>query len=90
MEQWFWFAGWYVLASVATFAAFGWDKLSAKAGHRRVPERVLHGMELAGGWPGAIAAIMWLRHKSSKPPFLLVTFSIMALHLAAWGAALFG
>jgi uncharacterized membrane protein YsdA (DUF1294 family) len=88
MDQWLWLLGWYALASVVTFATFGFDKFSARSGSRRIPERTLHAMEFVGGWPGAIAAILWLRHKSSKPPFLLLTFAIMALHIAVLGAIL--
>lgn len=84
--MWAWIAAWYALASLVTLATFAWDKLAAKDGRRRISERTLHLMELAGGWPGAIAAILWLRHKSSKAPFLLVTFAIMALHIAVLGA----
>jgi len=86
MPTWAWIVAWYALASVATLAAFAWDKLAARGGRRRIPEQTLHVMELLGGWPGAIVAILWLRHKSSKAPFLLVTFAIMAIHLAAIGA----
>lgn len=88
MNEVMWVTGWYALASIVTLAVFGWDKLAARSGRRRTPERVLHAMELLGGWPGAIVAILWFRHKSSKPRFLVVTFAIMGLHLAAIGAML--
>ena len=86
MHELVWLLAWYAAAGAVTFATFGWDKLSARSGRRRVPERVLHILELAGGWPGAIAAILWLRHKSSKPAFFVITFAIMGLHLALVGA----
>lgn len=88
MNEVMWVVGWYALASVVTLAAFGWDKLAARSGRRRTPERVLHTMELLGGWPGAIVAILWFRHKSSKPRFLMVTFAIMALHVVVIGTML--
>ncbi len=83
MHAWQWVACWYLAASVAAFGAFAWDKLAARTGRRRLRERTLHILELVGGWPGALAAIFWLRHKSSKAPFLLVTFLIMAAHVIA-------
>ncbi len=86
MPNWKWIAVWYGVAGLATLGVFAWDKLAAKTGRRRVPERVLHTMELLGGWPGAVVAILWLRHKCGKASFLLVTFAIMALHLAVLGA----
>ena len=86
MNFWFWVLGWYSLASAATLVLFAWDKMAAKRRSRRVPERTLHALELIGGWPGALVGIFWLRHKSSKRRFLVVTCAIMALHLGAWGA----
>mgnify|MGYP000092787614 CR=1 FL=1 len=86
MTIWFWLAVWYSAAGTLTFALFAWDKLAAKAQRRRVPERTLHTAELLGGWPGALAAISFLRHKSSKPRFLVVTGEITLLHLAVCAA----
>jgi uncharacterized membrane protein YsdA (DUF1294 family) len=79
-------AGLYAGMSLATFLAFAWDKHCARRGRRRVPERTLHGLELLGGWPGALAGQRWLRHKSEKRSYRLVLWAIVALHLAGWGA----
>ncbi|MOA42630.1 hypothetical protein D3C78_1646950 [compost metagenome] len=35
----------------------------------RTPERTLHWLALLGGWPGAMLAQYWFRHKSTKPAF---------------------
>ncbi|MCC6426329.1 MAG: DUF1294 domain-containing protein [Phycisphaerales bacterium] len=75
---------WYGLASAVTFIAFVADKSRAVRGHRRIPERTLHTFEMAGGWPGAIAAITLARHKNRKWWFLAVTLGIAALHIMAW------
>ena len=74
----------YVSASAVTFVAYGWDKRQARLGRRRIPERVLHAFELVGGWPGAFAGMTFFRHKRRKLPFLIVVWSIAALHAAAW------
>jgi len=74
----------YLVMSVATFAAFAFDKRAARRGRPRTPERVLHTLELLGGWPGALAAQRLLRHKSKKPAYRLVLALIIAAHILAW------
>jgi uncharacterized membrane protein YsdA (DUF1294 family) len=81
-------AGWYVLASLVTFAVYAVDKAAARRGGARVAERTLHVFGFAGGWPGAIAAQAMLRHKSRKQPFrtvfwMTVTVNCGLLILAA-------
>ncbi len=55
--------------SPAALVAYGWDKLSARRDGRRTPERLLHTIELLGGWPGALLAQRLFRHKSSKDDY---------------------
>lgn len=76
----------YLLASVACFAAYAFDKSAARAGARRTPERTLLLLGLAGGWPGAVLAQQWLRHKTRKQPFQNLFWLTVAAHaaLAAW------
>ncbi|MDP3700813.1 MAG: DUF1294 domain-containing protein [Hylemonella sp.] len=62
----------YTLMSVLTYAVYAADKSAALRKRRRVPERTLHLLALLGGWPGALLAQQQLRHKTSKPRFLLV------------------
>jgi uncharacterized membrane protein YsdA (DUF1294 family) len=80
--------GVYILMSLVAFIAFAVDKRAAARGLRRTPERVLHTMELLGGWPGALLAVYLLRHKSAKLRYRLVQWGIVASHAAAWIAAL--
>lgn len=58
--------------SLVTFVAYAADKLAAKKGTWRTPERTLHILSLAGGWPGALLAQHWFRHKTKKTAFQLV------------------
>jgi len=59
----------YVALSLMTFIVYACDKLAAHRGERRIAERVLHLLDLIGGWPGGWLAQKTLRHKCSKPSF---------------------
>lgn len=62
----------YLGASLITFVVYFHDKAAARRNAQRVPESSLHILALAGGWPGALLAQQFLRHKSSKKEFKLV------------------
>lgn len=79
----------YAAASAAAFAAYGLDKAAAKRKQRRTPERTLHALSLAGGWPGALIAQSLFRHKTSKQPFRLVFWTTTLLNCAALLAILY-
>lgn len=81
-----WIIAWYAVASLVTFGAYATDKRAAERGTHRIRERTLHLLELAGGWPGALAGMRVIRHKTRKPAFLAVTVAIAALHGLAWTA----
>ncbi|WP_261389851.1 DUF1294 domain-containing protein [Ferrimonas balearica] len=59
----------YLVASVITFFAYAEDKYAAKNDRWRVSENTLHMFSLLGGWPGALLAQQFLRHKTQKPLF---------------------
>lgn len=61
--------GGYMALSLASFIVYAGDKRAARLGQWRVKESTLHGLALAGGWPGALLAQSVLRHKSSKAVF---------------------
>jgi uncharacterized membrane protein YsdA (DUF1294 family) len=63
------FAVAYAGLSVITFVVYAIDKSAARRKGPRTPERTLHLLSLAGGWPGALLAQRWLRHKSAKASF---------------------
>ena len=60
--------GAYLLMSVVAFAMYGHDKRQADR----------------GGWPGAIAAQRVFRHKWRKRRYVLVFWTIVAVHAAGW------
>jgi uncharacterized membrane protein YsdA (DUF1294 family) len=74
----------YGLVSGITFVLYVRDKRAARLGIRRTPEVRLHVWELLGGWPGALLAQRWLRHKNAKVRYQVVFWGIVMLHLAAW------
>jgi uncharacterized membrane protein YsdA (DUF1294 family) len=74
----------YALASLACFALYARDKAAARRGDRRTPERHLLLMGLAGGWPGALLAQQWLRHKTVKRPFRQLFWLTVAVNLAGF------
>jgi len=51
---------------------------------RRVPEATLHLIDLAGGFPGGLAARWLFRHKTRKLSFRVVTWGIVAAHAVGW------
>ena len=90
-----WVAGVYVVASVAAYIVYAADKSAAERGGWRVPESKLHLLSIAGGWPGALVAQQFLRHKSTKQQFrqmfwITVVLNVLALLMLAspWGRAL--
>lgn len=74
----------YVTASIVAFGLYWYDKHQARTGQWRTPEKVLHGAELLGGWPGAFVAQQVLRHKTRKVSFQVVFWLIVAVHQAVW------
>lgn len=78
-----WVASLYGVLSLITFFAYWKDKVAAQAGRWRTPESTLHALALLGGWPGAIVAQQWLRHKSSKSGFQVVFCLTVLLNVAA-------
>jgi uncharacterized membrane protein YsdA (DUF1294 family) len=72
---------WIVAASLVTFIFYGYDKGQAKAGGTRVPEIVLHGLALAGGFPGGWLGRWIFHHKTRKPEFTLILTISTVLYL---------
>ena len=74
----------YAMLSAVTFGAYRRDKNSALHGGRRVPENALHLLEVFGGWPGALVAQQWFRHKTRKLSFQIIFWAIVGVHFGAW------
>lgn len=70
--------------SVVTMVAYGLDKEQAGRGEWRTAENLLHLLELAGGWPGALLAQQLFRHKTRKVRFQAIFCLIVVVHLGLW------
>ncbi|BBP76860.1 DUF1294 domain-containing protein [Pseudomonas gingeri] len=79
----------YGVASLLAFFLYWSDKRKARNDTWRTPEKVLHGVELLGGWPGALIAQQAFRHKTRKLSFQLVFWAIVLLHQVFWIDQLF-
>lgn len=77
-------AGAYAVMSLSCFVAYAIDKSAARKGGWRTPERTLLLLGLAGGWPGAILAQQWLRHKTAKRSFRQLFWVTVAANLAGF------
>jgi uncharacterized membrane protein YsdA (DUF1294 family) len=77
-----WIAGW----TIPAFAVYGIDKRQAQHDGWRVPEAVLHGLALIGGFIGAWAGRTYFHHKTQKPVFtvVLVVATVIWVVVAAW------
>jgi uncharacterized membrane protein YsdA (DUF1294 family) len=71
---------WLVIANIATFALYAFDKSQAKKGADRVPERTLHLFALVGGFVGGWIGRLAFRHKTQKPIFTVVLVVATLVH----------
>lgn len=78
------FAATYAGTSCITFVVYAQDKSAARRDARRTPESTLHFLALAGGWPGALLAQYFLRHKSMKVEFRSVFWATVVLNSIAF------
>jgi uncharacterized membrane protein YsdA (DUF1294 family)/cold shock CspA family protein len=81
-----WVAGLYLALSTTTFIAYAVDKSAAANGSWRTSESTLHMLALAGGWPGALLAQQFLRHKSTKQEFRQVFWATVLLNFVGFVA----
>jgi uncharacterized membrane protein YsdA (DUF1294 family) len=74
----------YALMSLLTVQQYSIDKAEARAKRWRTSEAHLHFFELAGGWPGALFAQYFYRHKNRKLSYQMVFWLIVLLHGVSW------
>lgn len=79
----------YGIVSLLAFFLYWSDKRKARSERWRTPENVLHAVELAGGWPGALVAQQVFRHKTRKVSYQVLFWTIVLLHQVFWIDQLF-
>lgn len=79
----------YGIVSTLAFLLYWSDKRKAQTNRWRTPENVLHAVELAGGWPGALIAQQVFRHKTRKVSYQVLFWAIVLLHQVFWIDQLF-
>ena len=62
----------YGISSSITYGLYALDKVRAQRREWRISENTLHLLELAGGWPGALLAQEYKRHKTVKTSYQLI------------------
>ncbi len=72
----------YTLSSALTYGLYALDKASAIQRAWRIPENVLHLLELVGGWPGALVAQDIYRHKTVKASYQAQFWMMVISNLA--------
>ena len=76
---------WMMALSVLSYLLFSSDKRSARRRGRRVSEKTLLMLALAGGWPGGFVAQKVLRHKNRKQDFLARFWIAAVINIAIIG-----
>jgi len=61
----------FIIFNIISFAVYGIDKLLARAGKKRISERTLLIIAIAGGSVGAVFAQKLFRHKTQKFRYIL-------------------
>ena len=72
---------WLVAGTIATGGAFLYDKFQARRGKRRLPEIVLLGAVLAGGFIGGWFGMLAVRHKTLHKRFWIAQWIATAIHI---------
>ncbi|MBR3954838.1 MAG: DUF1294 domain-containing protein [Clostridia bacterium] len=73
--------------SLITAAVTVYDKIAAKKGAWRIPEKTLLLLALAGGAAAELAVMLAIRHKTKHKKFMIGLPAMLILHVAIVAAA---
>ena len=82
-------AAWIAAASLILFIAMGLDKLRAKRGAWRIPERTLFWLAALGGGIGGVIGMSVFHHKTKHNSFKVGFPLLTVLNLAVAAAVIF-
>ena len=71
----------FIAVSLIGAAVCIYDKLAARSGWQRVPERTLFFWALVGGGPGVYLTMLLIRHKTLHRSFMLGIPAIMVFQI---------
>ena len=76
----------FAVLNLVTFTIWGWDKLCARQGWRRIPEAWLLGLSACFGYVGAWVGCSAFRHKTQKTSFRwrLVVATVVGVAATGW------
>lgn len=75
-------ASYFIFINLLSFCLYGYDKRAAQKGIWRVKENTLHGISVLGGWPVAIMAQKYFRHKTQKQSFRMRFYFSCLINIA--------
>lgn len=81
-QAWHPVAAWWVASNLFTFPIWAYDKWQARRAGWRVPEASLHTIAILGAAPASLLAQRLLRHKTLKPLFRRLYWTLTVLQLA--------
>lgn len=71
----------FFFISIVVFILAGYDKYLARKNKRRIPENTLFFLEGIGGTIGLLLAMLFFRHKTSKPSFIIKFAAILFIQI---------
>ena len=74
----------WVIMSIIAYVVYAYDKMQAKRGGWRIPEKTLLLLSLCMGAPGALAGMYTLRHKTLKPKFTVTVPATLILQVVVF------
>ena len=77
---------WLGVMGLITMLAYGFDKRAAIRRARRIPEKTLFALNLAGGFLGGWIGMYAFRHKTRHKSFYIAQTLSTIVWLTVWGA----
>ena len=74
----------FILINIINFILFAMDKQRAKKNKWRVPEAWLFFVSLIGGSLGGLLSMNIMRHKTSKPSFIIGMPILLIVNFLSW------
>jgi uncharacterized membrane protein YsdA (DUF1294 family) len=81
-QAWHPVAAWWVACNLMVFPIWAYDKWQARRDGWRVPEASLHTIAILGAAPASLVAQKLLRHKTLKPVFQWLYWTLTVAQVA--------